>query len=168
MDTELLEAFFFKAMRYLCSPRVAKTISVVGGRPQIIFQDGPFRFEEQYDVSRDGTMRLDGSRHIFRLGELEPIWSMDYRGYWREEDMPFFNRALLQEFQKERFTGGRGPNRYTEGELTYENRTFPSGIDRSCGHEKVYMKEGELFLIRGHYIYFARTSEDFLMEWVVA
>jgi hypothetical protein len=168
MDRELLQRFFFKAMCYTCSPHAAKIISSVGSHPQIVFQDDFFRFEERYGVSGDGTLRLAGNRKIFFLGEFEPAWSMEYHGYWKGEDLPFLSRALLQEYQGEHFTGGRGPNRYTEKEFTYENRTFPSSIDRSCGHEKIYKKEGELFQILGHYIYFAGTSKDFQMERVVA
>ncbi len=162
MDKEVLQKFFFEAMRHSCRFDIARNIVLGPGRPRIEFMDDFFRFEEWYDVSRDGSMRLDGERKIFFLGESSPAWSMQYRGYWREEDISFLHRALLEEYKDDHFTGGRGPNRYSEDKLTYENRTFPSKIDKSCGHEKVYRKEGELFMILGHYIYFGGTSESFL------
>ncbi len=166
MDRELLEKFFFKAMRHVCGLGPEKMMPSVNGRPQIIFRDDFFRFEEQYDMSPDASLRLDGRQEIFFQGEFEPVWAMDYVGSWRKEDIPFLNRALLKEYQDEHFTGGRGPNHYQEGRFTYENRTFPANIDRSCGHEKVYEKEGELFKIRGHYTYFGGTSENFRMQIV--
>lgn len=148
-------------MRYSCRFDTKRVFAPEPGRPRIEFADDFFRFEEWYSVSHDGLVRLSGERKIFFLDESKPVWFMQYRGHWREEDIPFLHRALLVEYKNNHFTGGRGPNRYSEEALTYENRTFPSDIDKSCGHEKVYRKEGELFIVLGHYIYFGGTSEDF-------
>ncbi len=79
-----------------------------------------------------------------------PFWNMQYQGCYRDEAIPFLKRALLENYRKRIFLGGRGPTKFEIREgfvaLRYENTPtrslrlsggMASGFDQFYGEERI-------------------------------
>jgi hypothetical protein len=66
-----------------------------------------------------------------------PAWVMWCGGeLYEKEALPFLREALMASFRKRKFYGGRGPRRYSKGDLLYVNR-FHGSFERFHGQEYI-------------------------------
>jgi hypothetical protein len=49
------------------------------------------------------------------------VWEMQYGGSYPERVIPFLRQALLLNYSKNSWYGGRGPKKYSDGKFRYFN-----------------------------------------------
>jgi hypothetical protein len=131
---------FFRAMQvgYVAG---AKGVEVPGTPKykQIEYKSGDFRIVDQYGSSQAG--KSEGTTRI-RFCD-DPVWVMSYGGFYRKNEIPFLKRALMQNYEKRHFTGGRGPSLMTDLELMLEGDSpvyvnwFTGDFMRFSGREEI-------------------------------
>ena len=134
MDTAYIQAFFFKAMVEGWVTGGQKiTILQLPGYKAIDFKDGDFRLLDCYCVNPHSPMSV-GTTTIWH--QEDPVWVMNYGGFYTESAIAFLKRALLKTYEASQFVGGRGPHIYTEGDLVYINRVS-GDFNHFSGREEV-------------------------------
>ncbi len=97
---------FFEAMMQGWAAEVkAVPVPDMPGHKQTIYENGKFRVIDRFCVSSAGMSA--GTTTIWY--QNDPIWFMSYGGFYREKDVSFLKRALLESYVLGRFTAGRGP-----------------------------------------------------------
>lgn len=113
----------------------------------IQYTEGNFRVMDQYCVTPQSDFSA-GTTTIFF--QESPVWWMSYGGQYPPEVIPFLKRALAKAYSRWEFYGGRGPERYIEESLTYENHSrqgveldsIGSSFDGFQGHEEIGITGG--------------------------
>lgn len=143
---ELLEQakpHFFAAM-LIGWPAGASGVDVpdMPGHQEIVYDNHDFRVLDRYCVSESGISA--GTTTIWYLEN--PIWFMSYGGFYRKEDIPFLKEALMVNYKKGEFIGGRGPkDYYYSGRICFTPVYFNSIKKNSFE----YFKGQEYFMLNG-------------------
>ncbi|MFC1594804.1 DUF5680 domain-containing protein [Patescibacteria group bacterium] len=66
-----------------------------------------------------------------------PVWMMTYFGTYEEEAIPFLKKALYEAYKNDEFFGGRGPQSFTDDDMTYYNVIRQIGFDKFNGYEAI-------------------------------
>jgi len=105
---------------------------------EIVYKKDGFKVADRFCVSKEG--KSAGTTTIWYFDE--PIWVMNYGGFYRKEDIPFLRRALMANYEFNNFFGGRGPDIFTDQnrEIAYSNysvyaSTFSSFSGKECIHD---------------------------------
>lgn len=90
-----------------------------------------------------------GSTCVYR--KKRPVWFMQYAGVYPKSVVWFLKDALRDNYEKQRFTGGRGYFEYvvTNSPLEYRNTVNASGFEKFNGRE-VIIKDGTVI---GYHFY---------------
>jgi len=133
---------FFKAMRagYASNAQSSIKTKTSDGYRIITFTDGDFRVEDRYCVTPHSNSSA-GTTTIFYKGD--PVWWMSYGGFYPEDVIEFLKVALLYQYNRGIFFGGRGPTFITSGDgLAYENRPVLEDAEdhfwKFKGREEIY------------------------------
>ncbi len=139
-----IEAVFFEAMCY--GHASSRRPFVLHGLPWsqgLLYTDGHWRVTDTWETS-EWSRYSGGVTRIYYNGNL--IWMMHYFGAYSEEAIPCLKAALLANYQKSLFFGGRGPDRFTFGEFTYHNwskNKSSSKFENFSGEEMMFHERGD-------------------------
>ena len=67
----------------------------------------------------------------------QPVWVMNYWGWYHKEVIPFLKEALRDHYGRGIFLGGRGAKLYERDGFTYKNLPTASGFMVFAGHEVI-------------------------------
>lgn len=84
-----------------------------------------------------GDSDFNGGMTVIWVND-EPIWMMNYGGWYRKDAIPVLKMALKTAYEQKLFHGGRGPHEFRVGDYTYSNDPDHSGFEEFCGHEDAY------------------------------
>jgi len=131
------KAFFFQAMRegYAKEGQTKETPPEIPGCKVITFAQGDFRLEDRYFVAGYSDKSY-GTTTIWYRDEV--VWMMQYFGKYEEEAIPFLKEALMAAYEIDQFAGGRGPEEYRRGTLSYVNTVQLSQFERFEGKEEIW------------------------------
>ena len=134
---EDIERFFFKAMVNGWASGCEKIkIADMPAYKAISFRDGNFYLLDRYCVVSK-SQKSAGTTTIWYRDE--PVWVMNYGGFYEESAIVFLKRALLEAYKEREFVGGRGPIFYSENEgLNYVNRPLLEDFAKFEGREEVF------------------------------
>jgi hypothetical protein len=155
----LAEGVFFRAMidGYVGGKGQKSTkVTTPDGRTIITYIEGPFRVVDEYwttpqsDAST-GATTIIFSQILHGVFVETPVWGMGYGGRYPKEVIPFLKSALATAYRRHEFCGGRGPERYIEEGLTYENHSrqgveldsIGSSFTGFQGHEEIGVTGGK-------------------------
>lgn len=138
-NPNLIEAKFFEAMRngYVSG----KTPSQLKDKSFCIqYVKGLWRVTDRWDVGVLPCINVSGETRIFY--DNIQVWVMQYFGAYAQKVIPFLKGALLENYQKNIFLGGRGPQEYTSENLTYQNKIDAgSSFHNFRGEERIFHDE---------------------------
>lgn len=134
---EAVKTFFFEAMKSGWAMPVTKTpIPGLPGSKSIPFKQGEFSLLDYYFVNPWSNSSYGTT--VIWIAE-NPIWVMHYGGWYDKRAIPFLKRALMRNYSRNVFMGGRGPERL-EGEdhtLQYLNRVDKNDFAEFRGYEYI-------------------------------
>jgi len=84
----------------------------------IPFEHGDYSVYDCYFTAEEST-RSSGMTIIWLKGQ--PVWTMQYQGWYELEAIPFLKRALKSNYERDVFLGGRGPKMFRQLPFTYYN-----------------------------------------------
>ncbi len=141
------QCFFAAMMQGWAAEVKAVPVPDMPGHKQTIYENGKFRVIDRFCVSSAGMSA--GATTIWYT--KDPIWFMSYGGIYSKEDIPFLKRALVYNYSRGFFLGGRGPTMYldemSEGKfqqdnlLIYDNREQFGSFRSFRGHERICLAE---------------------------
>ena len=143
-DLKEIEAFFFEAMRagYAAGSETTK-IPKMPGFKGIPYNKGKLYLLDCWAVSPVGH-KVIGNKSVGQTIIWEnriPVWWMQYSGRYPKEVIVFLRKALLENYSRNIFCGGRGPKIFSEGSLIYINDPDPGGrFDFFSGKEKILVR----------------------------
>ena len=119
---EAIEFIFFMAMQvgWASGKTFSSKAPLLPGYKVIPFDYYNFHVIDAYSIPHSG--KSEGFTKI-RFQNF-PVWSMSYGGSYPKEVIPFLKLALMENYSKKIFNGGRGPSTFRHSEfpqLTYEN-----------------------------------------------
>jgi hypothetical protein len=65
------------------------------------------------------------------------LWQMHYGGWYRPSAIPTLMVALRNAYESNHFVGGRGPEKFVLGQITYENVATDASFRHGFGNETV-------------------------------
>jgi hypothetical protein len=134
-----IESIFFEAMRRGYAGGSAEETALLGlpGYKAIIYECGSLKVIDYYCKSEPPDANSMGSTVIIYDGK--PLWCMNYGGFYRELAIPFLKKALLKNYERDEFLGGRGPEKFEEGRMVYSNKSKGNFL-RFEGAEEIILK----------------------------
>lgn len=136
-----LRAHFFAGMcEGWASGNIARKVHNETNGEMYDYCRGVIWLHDEYHTSGFGG-GFEGSTNIFFLGdsgEWSPIWTMHYVGFTDEEASAFLKQALMENYSKGIFLGGRGPRGYVNRDNLFRYRN-------NCinGHLYDYLRSDE-------------------------
>lgn len=108
-----IQDVFFAAMCDGYASEVPKISSIqeLPDSKVITFVDGPFKIVDTYFVN-ENTHYSAGLTLIYHEGKI--VWFMSYAGLYDEPEISFLKQALLMNYRRAIFHGGRGPEYWKE------------------------------------------------------
>lgn len=154
IDVERLKQFFFDAA--LATYASGKKAERVRGREW----EREFFFSSQRAVQRDDMDDLvyidryavngewSGGQTVILAGG-KPVWLMQYQGWCRNDNkavLDFLKLALKSAYERKKFVGGRGPERFESTNLEYFN-SVNLGLPEDAfvnfsGNERILLGDG--------------------------
>ena len=99
------------------------------------------RFLDYYFVNELSRTSF-GTKVAFQFGE--PVWMMQYGGWYKKEAIPFVKTALMSAYGASQFRGGRGPASF------YDNNSYPGLLYvNECESESFENFKGREFVTDG-------------------
>lgn len=151
-NRDTLAKFLQKAKRKTFASRISFPSLGRDRSKEYVYREGEWLYKDRYY----GSLVDTGQEFVFHKGRL--IWSMSYRGGMFEDYrglsrkcFSFLKKCLRMapfEFPV------RGPEKYEEEDLLYENR-WRGGLEDFVGEEKIFF-EGKQIYFRN---YFGGTGE---------
>jgi len=102
--------------------------------------DFDLRLVDRYCVNEFGPMSSGATTIFVKLGDCwQPVWVMNYQGWYDKAVIRFLKRVLLYTYQKGVFQGGRGLNAdESRPPLKYRNEVAPdSTFSEFSGYESI-------------------------------
>jgi len=132
-----IQSFFFKAMIEGWAKNSPKmSITDMPGYKAIPFEDGDFYLLDRYCVNPH-SQRSTGTTTIWFRNE--PVWVMNYGGYYTKGATAFLKNALGKAYQEHHFVGGRGPRVYKDGlAYLYINQARINEFEKFEGREEIF------------------------------
>lgn len=133
---EEAKGVFLEAMRQgYASGMVRMAAPVLPGTKSTEFKRGLWRVVDTW-ISGNGGHSA-GWTTMF-MGD-HAFWQMSYQGRYEQRALPFLKRALMENYSKNIFLGGRGPENFSDGSgdglLIYKNEPLVSAHSREPTHE---------------------------------
>ena len=139
---EVQEVFFKGMIRGWAAGCDKFAVPDMPGYKEISYQEGKFRLLDRYCISR--SKKSAGTTTIWY--EDDPIWVMNYGGYYVSRAMGIVKNAIRDNYQDKIFFGGRGPFIHVEGTLIYTNRPVVNNFAKFEGREEVLDTEFGILL----------------------
>ncbi len=117
-EAAIREIFFAAMNAGYAGDAVKTTIAEFPGSKVIPFHQGDYSVYDCYFTAK-GSLHSSGMTVIWH--KSQPVWSMQYQGWYQPEAIPFLKRALRANYERGVFLGGRGPARFAQGNLKYHN-----------------------------------------------
>ena len=135
-DPAIIENIFFDAMSEgFANPEThAKTVSTKEGWRKAEYYMEQWAVVDEWQITPHSDFSIGST--LVRFDHV-PVWGMQYWGRYEQNAIPFLKTALVEEYGKRRFTGGRGPVTFTAGDLHYANDVLENGFCEFRGYEMI-------------------------------
>lgn len=120
---EIKEVFFKSGISGWAGDIEPVEISGLPGSHLIGWSCGPWQVSDIYWTTT-GFLHSCGTTVICHDGQ--PVWQMQYHGWYKEEAIPLLKEALLAAYQSGEFIGGRGLL-LRKNKMLYRNSPTPNG-----------------------------------------
>ena len=134
---EMIKSFFFEAMRSGWTVSASKVpITDLPGSKSIPFKQGSFSLLDYYFLCPTSNSRYGTT--VIWIAET-PIWVMHYGGWYDRRVISFLKQALMRNYNRNVFMGGRGPERLENDDntLQYLNNVEQNDFGDFRGHEYI-------------------------------
>jgi hypothetical protein len=133
--------FFFEGMMqgYAVSEKKIK-IAKLPGYKAIPFRDGDFSLLDLYCVTPNSNKSAGTTTIWF---QEEPVWIMQYSGYYEESAIKFLKTALCKAYEMRHFVGDRGPVSYKENLFIYTNSPRRNNFTKFEGREEIFVNTAD-------------------------
>ncbi|MFA5961167.1 MAG: DUF5680 domain-containing protein [Parcubacteria group bacterium] len=149
VDWKKAKHFFFKAMINGWAGNAEKiTLPQMPGYKVISFSEEDLYLTDCYCVTPDSTSSV-GTTTIYY--EDNPIWIMQYGGYYRKEAIGFLKEVLLSSYENRDFIGGRGPYQQKNHDLIYTNNPSTNRFHDFKGEENIHNQTYNIKMGYHHY-----------------
>jgi hypothetical protein len=133
-----IQAIYFEAMRKGYAGDAEKTtLPGLPGYKAIIYECGSLKVVDYYCKGEPPNNASMGST-VISYNE-KPLWVMNYGGCYDKLAIPFLKKALLENYNRDEFLGGRGPEISFLGQLVYSNKSTGNFL-KFEGTEEVIFK----------------------------
>ncbi|MFA6269748.1 MAG: DUF5680 domain-containing protein [Candidatus Paceibacterota bacterium] len=108
-------------------------------------EDSKYRVVDRYCTTPLSDWSAGTTTIFYRVNLIwVPVWWMEYNGFYYKNVIPFLKSAIRQSYEMEIFNGGRGPARYNDSGIEYNN-IWSGDFERFLGREEIEDKlNGEL------------------------
>jgi hypothetical protein len=136
-DPSIIEKFFSHAMTeegYASPKSKPRAVPNLPGSKQIVFERDQWLFTDTWHTTRASDF-TGGATHIYFDTTL--VWMMHYFGNYPKHLIPYVFKALVAEYRKNSFNGGRGPQKliFQREKLIYKNHAEASRFEYFSGLE---------------------------------
>jgi len=139
-SAEIRGAFFDAMIEGWANPNIKKVpLPGLPNSKSIRFKKGIFVVTDTY-VKNSESGKSAGFTLITRAGQ--PVWVMNYGGFYPAEAIPFLKSALMAAYQKREFCGGRGPALFESSDYVYSNSLKVDVFGYFEGEEEVKTRVG--------------------------
>ena len=140
VDVAEVQAFFLEAMSCgwgsdnMLAPAILP--SKFGPKmKQFMYEKGIFRLIDTWSGT-EGSDYSAGMTMIWQQGE--PVWVMQYGGWYAEVAIPFLKLILRSMYTGRRFNGGRGPGSHNDEVFSYCNTVDQNNFANFKGEESIH------------------------------
>ncbi len=106
------------------------------------YHDGPWHATNTWYVGTSPCTNSGGEIRICHDGKL--VWMMTFFGACAPEVVPFLNEALLYNYRRRVFNGGRGQEKYVRDGFMYSNTVSEGSSFKNFNAEETVRVYGEL------------------------
>jgi hypothetical protein len=116
------KAFFEAMMDGYAGGNCKKSIKTKtpDGHVVIEFTTGDYKVVDDYRTTPHSSKSAGTTTILYKN---DPIWWMCYGGFYKKEVISFLKSALRRAYEKNEFSGGRGPRVWSDDDFIYSNET---------------------------------------------
>jgi hypothetical protein len=134
-----LGTFFYAMQRGYATSATKGSLEALPGSKSILYTHEKWRVLDMYLVTDAGD--YSGGMTCMWYNKV-PIWTMQYLGHYRVDAIPCLKAALRENYEKQKFYGGRGPEFFHHENYTYVNRMEENNFAKRVTGEEVIFDAG--------------------------